>query len=83
MELQSRKNIRVKNYDYAQNGAYFITICAKDRKNLFWDIGATLGRQNNAYVLSEIGRIVDNETNKLSGIYDNIKIDNYVIMPNR
>lgn len=32
MQLQKRKPNRLKNYDYSQNGAYFITICTKDRK---------------------------------------------------
>lgn len=28
----TRKNIRLREYDYAQNGYYFITICTKDRE---------------------------------------------------
>ena len=32
MELPKRKPTRLKGYDYSQNGAYFITICVKDRK---------------------------------------------------
>jgi len=27
-----RRSIRLKNYDYSQNGAYFITICTKNRE---------------------------------------------------
>ena len=34
MVLQTRKPNRLKNYDYSQNGAYFITICTKDRKEI-------------------------------------------------
>ena len=30
----NRKSIRLKKYDYSQNGMYFITICAKNRKPL-------------------------------------------------
>ena len=40
MELMKRKQIRLKDYDYSSNGAYFITICTKDRKILFGDVGA-------------------------------------------
>ena len=36
-ELPKRKDNRLKNYDYSRAGAYFITICTKDRKCLFWD----------------------------------------------
>ncbi len=32
--MQKRKPTRLKDYDYSQNGAYFITICVKDRKQL-------------------------------------------------
>lgn len=35
--MQKRKNIRLTGYDYSQNGAYFITVCIKDRLNLLWD----------------------------------------------
>ena len=34
MELQTRKPNRLKDYDYSQNGVYFITICTKDRKEI-------------------------------------------------
>ena len=29
-----RKHVRLKNYDYSQNGVYFVTICTKERKPL-------------------------------------------------
>ena len=29
-----RKHVRLKNYDYSQDGAYFVTICTKERKPL-------------------------------------------------
>ena len=37
MDRPVRKEIRLKNYDYSGNGAYFITICTKDKMCLFWD----------------------------------------------
>ncbi len=33
-EYARRKSSRLKNYNYSQNGAYFLTICTKDRKML-------------------------------------------------
>jgi putative transposase len=33
-----RQSIRLRDYDYAQAGAYFITICAHDRRCLFGDV---------------------------------------------
>ncbi len=38
MDLPKRKPTRLKGYDYSQNGAYFITICTHNRKNLFSNI---------------------------------------------
>lgn len=35
--LPRRKKIRLKDYNYSSNGYYFITICSKERKFLFWD----------------------------------------------
>ena len=32
MELPKRKPIRLPDYDYSTPGAYFVTICTKDRK---------------------------------------------------
>ncbi len=38
MSLPDRKQNRLENYDYNQNGAYFITICVKERKRILCDI---------------------------------------------
>ena len=37
--LPIRKRNRLINYDYSSYGAYFITICTKDKKKLFWESG--------------------------------------------
>ena len=36
--LPIRKYPRMKNYDYSQGGAYFITICTQDRKRILSEI---------------------------------------------
>ena len=36
----NRKSIRLKNYDYSQNGMYFITICTKNREPILSKICA-------------------------------------------
>ena len=30
--IHHRRSIRLKGYDYSQNGAYFITVCAQNRE---------------------------------------------------
>ena len=71
-ELPKRKQIRLKNYDYSSPGAYFVTICTKNRKNYFWNelidpqkynwrsVGANCVRPHNL-PLSNIGKIVLDE----------------------
>ena len=34
MDLPKRKSTRLRGYDYSSAGAYFLTICVKDRKQL-------------------------------------------------
>lgn len=34
--LPKRKCIRLSDFDYSSNGAYFITACVKNRRNLLW-----------------------------------------------
>lgn len=42
MELPKRKPNRLPDYDYSTPNFYFITVCAKERQNLFWQsVGAT------------------------------------------
>ncbi len=84
MELPKRKSIRLKDYDYSQNGEYFVTICIKDKLQLLWNVGATFGRPfiDNVH-LSEYGLIIEGELNKINNIYTpTVVIDKYVIMPN-
>lgn len=38
MDLPKRKTIRLPNYDYSSPGAYFVTVCTKDRRCLLSDI---------------------------------------------
>ncbi len=42
-KLLIQKNNRLKNYDYSEIGRYFITVCSKNRENIFGEI-------NNKYV---------------------------------
>ena len=83
MALPKRKKNRLTNYDYSQNGAYFITICVNDRKPLLSSItvGADIIRPNNVR-LTKIGEIVDFSIKTIPNHYEGVFVDNYVIMPN-
>ena len=81
--LPKRKNNRLPDYDYSSNGAYFITICTKEKKHILSQIsvGTTIGRPP-VLCLSKTGRIVDNAIRQIPDLYKNVFVDNYVIMPN-
>ena len=82
MERHERKNIRLKEYDYSTPGAYFITVCTKDRKNYFWqNVGASIARPQDI-VLTECGKVADVAISNISKKYQVITVDKYVIMPN-
>ena len=83
MDLPKRKNIRLNDNNYSSNGAYFITICTKNKENLLWkNVGANCVRPLDQLPLSKIGIVIENEIYKLNTVYENIKVDKYQIMPN-
>lgn len=83
MDLPKRKNIRLNDCNYSSNGAYFITICTKNKENLLWEnVGANCVRPLDQLPLSKIGIVIENEIYKLNTVYENIKVDKYQIMPN-
>ena len=82
MDLPKRKNNRLQNYDYRQNGAYFITICTKDRKPILSNIDVGTGVLDCPKIqLSNYGEIADKYINQLNDFYNNISVDKYVVMP--
>ncbi len=85
-KLPKRKDLRLKQYDYSSKGAYFVTICIKDRKRILSDIikpvgvGAHDDPLRLQIRMTRIGEIVQKyllSSENISGV----KIDRYVIMP--
>ena len=82
MDLPKRKKNRLDDYDYSHNGAYFITICTRNHKEILCKIvgdGACDIPQIN---LSYFGKIADKYIRIMNSKYENICIPKYVIMPN-
>ena len=82
-EFPKRKPTRLKKYDYSTPGAYFITICTKERNQLLSKITVgeglcTLPKNE----LTEIGESVEQSIKYIDINYNGVKIDKYVIMPN-
>lgn len=85
IDLPERKSIRLKNYDYSQNGLYFLTVCTYDKANLFGQIvGAIHESPALTYQinLNENGIILKSFIKQLSLRYSELKVDKYIIMPN-
>ena len=82
MELPNRKPNRLPQFDYSTPGAYFITICTKDRQKMLWEnVGASIARPQ-APQLSRAGQIVEQAIRNIASHYPAIAVDHYVVMPN-
>ena len=71
-----RQSLRLKGYDYTQPGAYFVTICVRDRECA---LGEVVGGE---MVLSDAGYIVRACWGDLPNHYPHVQLDAFVIMPN-
>lgn len=70
-----RRSIRLKGYDYASPGAYFITICAQNRERMFGAVDKEGMQLNGA------GRMVERWYRELPNKFPGIIADRYVVMP--
>jgi len=72
---------RLKNFNYANSGSYFITICTLNRKNILGYFYASK-QISPIFYFSNYGKIVDKNIKNICNFYEKIYVDNYVIMPN-
>jgi putative transposase len=75
-DIHHRRSIRLKNYDYSQQGMYFITLCTKNRDCIFGEIN------DEEIILNEYGIIVKKCWIEITDHYPFIEIDKFIIMPN-
>jgi len=75
-DIHHRRSIRLKGYDYAQAALYFITICTANKLCIFGEI------HNDEMILNEVGKMVDQQWIELIHRFDNIKLHEYIVMPN-
>lgn len=82
-EFPKRKNTRAKEFDYSSTGAYFITICTEGRLPVLARIaGGDVPVAPKIVQLLPCGKIADKYIHQLNNFYSNVRIDQYVIMPN-
>ena len=91
-----RKKIRLKNKDlYKANFWYFITVCTKNKTSIFVKTIKNInvetvkdghkGRynhKNKTFNLNAIGKIIQNSWLNLPNSFENIILDEYIVMPN-
>src|ERR1044071_8152222 len=74
-DTHHRRSIRLHGYDYAQAGAYFVTICTQNRESFFGTI------LNGQIQLNALGRIVEEEWLRTAAVRTNVILDAFVVMP--
>jgi REP-associated tyrosine transposase len=70
------KSNRISGYNYSAQGHYFITICTKNMVEHFGRI------VNGQMVLNKYGKIVQQNLLNINGYFDNVGLDEYIVMPN-
>ena len=75
-DIHHRQSIRLKGYDYASKGLYFVTICTQNRDCLFGVI------ENDVMLLNDAGRMVERWYWETQNKFPDIVCHEMVIMPN-
>ena len=75
-DIHHRRSVRLKGYDYAKEGMYFVTICTQNRIHFFGDV------ENREMILNPFGEIAYREWEKLPERWPHIELGAFQIMPN-
>ena len=70
------KSTRHPDWNYADDGMYFITICTKDKQEFFGKIN------KEEMFLNNIGKISNKIWLEIPKYFSNVILDEYIIMPN-
>lgn len=76
MTKHHRRSIRLKDYDYARAGYYFVTICTQNREHLFAEI------IDGEMILNDAGKMVKRLWYEIPHDFSNINLHEFIIMPN-
>jgi len=67
---------RLANWDYGDDGYYFVTICTKDRICYFGDVA------DYKMILNRVGYIAKNYWRQIPKHFEHVKLDAFIVMPN-
>ncbi len=96
-DLPKRKSTRLKSFDYSSAGAYFVTICVRDRMQILSEIvrtDLTSANKTNGIAVGEglalpeitlklkpCGEIVKEQLQLIETRFPSVTVEDYVIMP--
>ena len=75
-----RKRNRLVDYDYSQNGAYFVTICTLYKRCIFGYVRD--GGAEPIMVLNETGKTVERIIQGIPMHYPAVEVSRFCVMPN-
>ena len=78
MEMPKRKDLRLSNYDYSSNGAYYVTICTHNQVHLFGKVNPETG----TILYNEAGKMVLQWLHSIPNKYSSVSLDCCVVLPN-
>ncbi len=81
-EWKCRKTTRLHGADYNGNMAVFLTVCTKERQCILSRIVGTGVPDGPQIELTRFGKIAEKYIDQLNGFYNDLSVENYVIMPN-
>ena len=77
MKFSKRKHPRLKEYDYSNDGGYFVTVCVKNKEKLLGEPVLVNGKIK----LTPIGETAEKHIKAINSAYDGVRVDSYMIMP--
>lgn len=75
-KIHKRKSIRLKGYDYSQEGLYFVTIVCQNRSQMFGEI------KDGEMKLNDAGKMIEKWYYELENKFPDIKCAEMIVMPN-
>ena len=81
MDYPQRKQLRLPQYDYSTPGAYFLTVCTKDKRCTLGSVGRA---DHNAPQVDKtpLGELAERYIRTMESACDGVTVEKYVVMPN-
>ncbi len=75
-QIHHRKSIRMRGYDYASKGAYYLTICTHRHSCLFGNV------EFPKLLLNDVGLMIQKTWDEMPQFYEGVELDLRIVMPN-